>query len=379
MIALLGAGDDAEPTRSAVVEAGRVPSAGPMCARGPGSWSRARAGAKVLAVDPAGPRRRRLGQTTTQSFFPSHRPWSTTGPKDPAGAAQRSPGRSGCRAARRFFSRSRSSSVTQTPSPVRMAWAAAARKRIYRGVREPPRNLEAQMSGIFQQAHDIVQAKGEQGARRRREAGQRSSTSPTREDARADHPGARSAGWSNIAASKKRIELQEEQLQHSVDHLQDQAKQALQANREDLAKEALARKATAQQQIDQMAPQHQQLVDEEQKLTKTLDVLQKRVNDFQPQKETLKAQYTAAASPSPRSTRARPGSRSSVNDSGAALQRAHGQDRQHVQARSGVPCRTSCSSPVSSSGRRRRQRRTSRRSSTFRSARDPRSTPSSPP
>src|SRR5579872_2225575 len=99
----------------------------------------------------------------------------------------------------------------------------------------------------------------------------------------------------DIAASKRRIELQETQLQHSIDHLQDQAKQALQANREDLAKEALARKATAQQQIDEMEPQHQQLVDEEAKLTQTLNVLQKRVNDFRTQKETLKAEYTAAA------------------------------------------------------------------------------------
>jgi len=58
----------------------------------------------------------------------------------------------------------------------------------------------------------------------------------------------------DIAASRKQLELQEQQLQHSVDHLQDQAKQALTAGREDLAKEALARKATAQEQIDGMEP-----------------------------------------------------------------------------------------------------------------------------
>src|ERR1700728_4118998 len=55
-----------------------------------------------------------------------------------------------------------------------------------------------------------------------------------------------------IAASRKRIELQEEQLQHSADHLQDQARAALGAGREDLAREALARKTAASQQIDQM-------------------------------------------------------------------------------------------------------------------------------
>jgi len=61
-----------------------------------------------------------------------------------------------------------------------------------------------------------------------------------------------------IAASRKRIELQEQQLQHSVDHLQEQAKTALSLGKEDLAREALSRKATAQAQIDGMEAQHQQ-------------------------------------------------------------------------------------------------------------------------
>ena len=55
-----------------------------------------------------------------------------------------------------------------------------------------------------------------------------------------------------IAASRKQIELQEQQLQHSVDHLQEQAKTALSLGKEDLAREALSRKATAQAQINEM-------------------------------------------------------------------------------------------------------------------------------
>src|ERR1700757_2904530 len=62
-----------------------------------------------------------------------------------------------------------------------------------------------------------------------------------------------------IAASRKQIELQEQQLQHSVDHLQEQAKTALSLGKEDLAREALTRKAAAQGQIDRMQSQHQQL------------------------------------------------------------------------------------------------------------------------
>ena len=102
-------------------------------------------------------------------------------------------------------------------------------------------------------------------------------------------------GLVDIAASRKRIELQETQLQHSVDHLQDQAKAALAQGREDLAREALTRKAAAQAQIDGMEAQHEQLTEEQEKLESVLAQLQEKVNAFRSQKEVLKAQYTAAS------------------------------------------------------------------------------------
>ncbi len=138
----------------------------------------------------------------------------------------------------------------------------------------------------------------------------------------------------DIAASRKRIELQEAQLQGSADHLQDQARAALAAGREDLAREALTRKAAAQQQIDQMEPQHQQLVDEEAKLGQTLQVLQARVNQFRTQKETLKAQYTAAQAVTSVNEGVA-GISKSISDSGAAVTRA--QDKiAGMQARAGA-------------------------------------------
>jgi phage shock protein A len=137
-----------------------------------------------------------------------------------------------------------------------------------------------------------------------------------------------------IAASRKQIELQEQQLQHSVDHLQDQAKAALAQGREDLAREALSRKAAAQAQIDAMEPQHQQLTEEEQKMEQTLQALQQRVNTFRTQKETLKAQYTAASAMSSVNESVA-GISSTLGDSGAALQRA--QDKiDNMQARAGA-------------------------------------------
>lgn len=138
----------------------------------------------------------------------------------------------------------------------------------------------------------------------------------------------------DIAASRKRIELQEQQLQHSADHLQDQAKAALGQGREDLAREALSRKAAAQQQIDGMEAQHQQLTEEEEKLTHTLGALQEKVNNFRTQKEVLKARYTAASAAASVNESVA-GISTSMSDSGAALERA--QDKiDTMQARAGA-------------------------------------------
>jgi phage shock protein A len=137
-----------------------------------------------------------------------------------------------------------------------------------------------------------------------------------------------------VAASRKQIELQEQQLQHSADHLEEQAKAALGLGKEDLAREALQRKAAAQAQIDGMESQHQQLNEEQEKLEQTLAALQERVNQFRTQKETLKAQYTAAnAEASVNESVA--GISSTLGDSGAALERA--QDKiATMQARAGA-------------------------------------------
>ena len=141
-------------------------------------------------------------------------------------------------------------------------------------------------------------------------------------------------GLVTIAASRKQIELQEEQLQHSVDHLQEQAKTALSLGKEDLAREALSRKATAQTQIDGMEAQHQQLAEQEDKLGQTLQALQQRVNNFRSQKEVLKAQYTAAAA-SASINEDVAGISGTLGDSGEALQRA--QDKiATMQARAGA-------------------------------------------
>ena len=97
-----------------------------------------------------------------------------------------------------------------------------------------------------------------------------------------------------IAAERKRIELQEPQLRQTIAHLGDQAQAALGQGREDLAREALSRQAAAQQQVDGMEAQHQELAEQEQQLQQNLTKLQQQVSHFRNQKEVMKADYAVA-------------------------------------------------------------------------------------
>ena len=134
---------------------------------------------------------------------------------------------------------------------------------------------------LFQRAHDIVQAKANKALDAAEKPDEMLDLSY---EQMLDQITQVRRGIVAIAVSPQ-IELQEQQLQHSVDHLQDQAKAALAQGREDLAREALSRKAAAQEQIDAMKPQHDQLAAEEQKLEQTLDALQKRVTPSGPRRK----------------------------------------------------------------------------------------------
>jgi phage shock protein A len=181
---------------------------------------------------------------------------------------------------------------------------------------------------LFQRAHDIVAAKANKALDAAENPNEMLDYSY---EQMLDHITKVRRALVDITASKKQLELQEQQLQHSIDHLNDQAKAALAQGREDLAREALSRKATAQQQIDEMEPQHQQLNEEEQKMEQTLSTLQQRVNEFRSKKEVMKAQYTAASAMTSVNEEAA-GISKSFSDSGAALQRA--QDKiANMQAR----------------------------------------------
>jgi phage shock protein A len=141
-------------------------------------------------------------------------------------------------------------------------------------------------------------------------------------------------GVADVATARKRIELQAQQLQKQADKLQGQAKAALGQGNEDLAREALTRRAALGEQLAELKVQHDQITDQEQKLVQTSQELQVRVERFRTQKETLKASYTAAEAQT-KVTEAVSGISDSTRNAGATMQRA--QDKiASMQARAGA-------------------------------------------
>ncbi|HSZ35495.1 MAG TPA: PspA/IM30 family protein [Acidimicrobiales bacterium] len=141
-------------------------------------------------------------------------------------------------------------------------------------------------------------------------------------------------GVADVATARKRIELQAQGLQKQADKLQGQAKAALAQGNEDLAREALARRAALGEQLTELKTQHDQITEQEQKLVATSQTLQARVEQFRTQKETLKASYTAAEAQT-KVGEAVSGISTSSKDAGATMQRA--QDKiASMQARAGA-------------------------------------------
>src|SRR5216684_7346703 len=70
-------------------------------------------------------------------------------------------------------------------------------------------------------------------------------------------------GVADVVTAKKRLELQTTQLERNVVKLETQARQALGAGREDLARQALERKSGLQQQLQDLDTQVTQLQDQQ--------------------------------------------------------------------------------------------------------------------
>jgi len=141
-------------------------------------------------------------------------------------------------------------------------------------------------------------------------------------------------GVADVATSRKRIEIQMQQLQSSSDKLQAQAQQAVGQGRDDLAREALTRRATVNTQLADLQTQHANLQAEEEKLTQASQRLQAKVDAFRTRKETIKATYTAAEAQA-KIGEAVSGISEEMGDVGMAVQRAEDKT-QAMQARAGA-------------------------------------------
>ncbi|MBA3264989.1 MAG: PspA/IM30 family protein, partial [Nocardioidaceae bacterium] len=141
-------------------------------------------------------------------------------------------------------------------------------------------------------------------------------------------------GLADVATSRKRLELQMQQLEQASTKLEGQAQQALGAGREDLAREALTRRAGLEQQMSDLRAQHANLQAEEDKLTTASQRLQAKVEAFRTRKESIKATYTAAEAQN-KINEAFSGISEEMGDVGMAIERAEDKTAQ-MQARAGA-------------------------------------------
>jgi phage shock protein A len=138
-------------------------------------------------------------------------------------------------------------------------------------------------------------------------------------------------GVADVVTAKKRLELQTQSIEQNVVKLETQARQAVAANREDLARQALERKAAAQQQLQGLDTQVQQLQSQQEGLIASQQQLEAKIESFRSEKEVIKAQYSAAQA-QVKIGEAATGIGRGMQDTGMAIQRARDKTEE-LQAR----------------------------------------------
>ena len=128
-------------------------------------------------------------------------------------------------------------------------------------------------------------------------------------------------GIAEVVTSKKRLQMQQDKLKQQVVKLDTQARQAVAANREDLARMALERKQLAQGELQSLDQQIAELADQQERLTASEQKLRTKIEAFRTRKEVVKAQYSAAEAQVQISSAAT-GVGEEMADVGMAMQRA---------------------------------------------------------
>ena len=128
-------------------------------------------------------------------------------------------------------------------------------------------------------------------------------------------------GIADVVTAKKRLQMQSKKLEDSVVKLDTQARQALSAGNEDLARVALERKNVAQTELQSLDQQVGELEQQQEKLTESEQKLRTKIETFRTKKEVIKAQYSAAEA-QVRISEAATGVGEQMADVGLAMQRA---------------------------------------------------------
>src|ERR1700740_980511 len=128
-------------------------------------------------------------------------------------------------------------------------------------------------------------------------------------------------GIADVVTGKKRLQMQETSLQQSVVKLDTQARQALAAGNEELARTALERKNVAQTELQSLDSQITELEGQQQQMTESEQKLRAKIEQCRSKKEVIKAQYSAAEA-QVRISEAATGVGEEMADVGLAMQRA---------------------------------------------------------
>jgi phage shock protein A len=128
-------------------------------------------------------------------------------------------------------------------------------------------------------------------------------------------------GLADVVTAKKRLQLQSQKLEQQVVKLDTQARQALAAGNEELARTALERKSAVQSELQGLDPQVAELEAQQQSMIENQAKLQAKIEAFRSKKEVIKAQYSAAEA-QVRISEAATGVGEEMADVGLAMQRA---------------------------------------------------------
>lgn len=101
-------------------------------------------------------------------------------------------------------------------------------------------------------------------------------------------------GLVDVATAKRQLEQQSRTLRGRVPQMEDQARRALGAGREDLARMALQKKQTAIGELEGLDRQVAEIAEEERRLALAEQQLAARVEDFRTRRTVQAARYTAA-------------------------------------------------------------------------------------